>query len=236
MKRRSMLAGMVVAGFDLEAQTSSSGPESLYIPQPQLVEDRKLLLDFMDEYSFVDLVTSEPSLRITHIPVLLDRNAGKSGTIHGHLSRQNPQTEAISAGRRAVIVFHGPHSYISPTWYGRPEVVPTWNFATVHASGKLKAVTGEPAMRDLLTKLIRKFEEPNSPYDLAKLPQSYTSSLIGGILGFELEIELLEGKLKLGQERSEGDKEGILKHLRSAHPEPSLYDFTASFYARPKSQ
>lgn len=236
MKRRSMLAGLAAAGFDLEAQTNSSAAESLYIPKPQLVEDRELLHDFMDEFSFVDLVTSEPSLRITHIPVVLDRNAGRNGAIWGHISRQNPQTEAISTGRRAVIVFHGPHSYISPTWYATTEVVPTWNFASVHATGKLKPVTGEDAMRDLLARLIRKFEEPNSAYDLAKLPRSYTSGLIGGILGFELEIELLEGKFKLGQERSEADKEGILKHLRTAKPEPSLYDFTASFYTRPKSQ
>src|ERR1035438_9608351 len=226
MNRRSMLAGMVAAGFDLEAQTTSSTAESVYIPKVQLVEDRKLLHDFMDDFSFVDLVTSEPSIRITHIPVVLDRNAGKNGTVIGHISRQNPQTAAILAAARAVIVFHGPHSYISPTW----------NFAVVHASGKLKAVTGEDAMRDLLAKLIRKFEEPNSPYDLAKLPQSYTSGLIGGILGFELEIELLEGKFKLGQERSEADKEGILKHLQTEKPERSIYDLTASFYARPKSQ
>lgn len=236
MKRRSILAGMVAAGFDLEAQTNSSGLESLYIPKPQLVEERKLLHDFMDEFSFVDLVTSEPTVRITHIPVVLDRSAGKNGSIHGHISRQSAQTEAILAGRRAVIVFHGPHSYISPTWYSKTEVVPTWNFAVVHASGKLKPVTGEDAMRDLLTKLIRKFEEPDSPYDLAKLPRSYTSGLIGGILGFELEIELLEGKFKLGQERSDADKEGILKHLRAEKPERSINDLTASFYSRPKSQ
>ena len=236
MNRRSMLAGMVVAGCDLEAQMNSPSPESLYIPKPQLVEDRKLLQDFMDEFSFIDLVTSEPSLRITHIPVVLDRNAGKNGVIAGHISRQNPQTEAILSAARAVIVFHGPHSYISPTWYSKPEVVPTWNFASVHASGKLKAVTAENAMRDLLTRLVRKFEAPDSPYDLAKLPQSYTSGLIGGILGFELEIELLEGKFKLGQERSEADKEGVLEHLRTEKPERSIYDLTASFYARPKSQ
>lgn len=236
MNRRSMLTGMVAAGFDLEAQMNSPGPESLYIPKPQLVEDRKLLHDLMDEFSFVDLVTSEPSIRITHIPIVLDRDAGKNGVLYGHISRQNPQTEAILAGRRAVIVFHGPHSYISPTWYGRAEVVPTWNFASVHATGKLKAVTDESAMRNLLTKLVRKFEGPDSAYDLAKLPHSYTSGLIAGILGFELEIELLEGKFKLGQERSEGDKEGILKHLRTAPPETSLYDLTASFYARPKNQ
>jgi len=236
MNRRSMLAGMVAGGFGLEAQTNSSNPESVYIPKVQLVEDRKLMHDFMDEFSFVDFVTSEPTLRITHIPVVLDRAAGKSGLIYGHISRQNAQTDAILAGRRAVIVFHGPHSYISPTWYSKAEVVPTWNFAVVHASGKLQAVTDEDAMRSLLTKLIRKFEEPDSPYDLAKLPRSYTSGLIGGILGFQLEIELLEGKFKLGQERSEADKEGILKHLQTEKPERSIYDLTASYYSRPKSR
>ncbi|MGA2274996.1 MAG: FMN-binding negative transcriptional regulator [Bryobacteraceae bacterium] len=236
MKRRSMLVGLAAAGLDLEAQTNSFGSESLYIPKAQLVEDRKLLHDFMDEFAFVDFVTSEPSLRITHIPVVFDHNAGKNGVLYGHISRQNPQTEAILAGRSAVIVFHGPHSYISPTWYAKTEVVPTWNFATVHATGKLMAVTRENAVRDLLTKLVRKFEGPASSYDFAKLPQSYTSGLMAGILAFALEIELLEGKFKLGQERSEADKESILQHLRTAQPEPSLYDFTASFYARPKSQ
>jgi len=174
MKRRSMLAGLAAAGVDLEAQTNSSAAESLYIPKPQLVEDRKLLHDFMDEFSFVDLVTSEPSLRITHIPVVLDRNAGRNGAIWGHISRQNPQTEAISTGRRAVIVFHGPHSYISPTWYATTEVVPTWNFASVHATGKLKPVTGEDAMRDLLARLIRKFED--------KAGEQYGRGKIGGFL------------------------------------------------------
>lgn len=235
MKRR-MLAGPPAAGLDLEGQTNSSSPGSLYIPKPHLVEDRKLLHDFMDEFPFVDLVTSEPAIRITHIPVVLDRNAGNYGIIYGHIARQNPQTEAILAARRAVVVFHGPHAYISPTWYSKAEVVPTWNFAVVHATGKLKPVISEDAMRDLLSRLIRKFEEPNSPYDLAGLPQSYAAGLIAGILGFELEIELLEGKFKLGQERSEADKEGILRHLRSEKPERSLYDFTASFYARQKSR
>ena len=235
MNRRSMLAGMVAAGFDLEAQMNPSTPESLYIPKAQLVEDRKLMHDFMDEFSFVDLVTTEPALRITHIPVVLDHTAGKDGVIYGHISRQNAQTEAILAGHRAVVVFHGPHSYISPTWYSKPEVVPTWNFAVVHATGKLKAVADEEAMRSLLTRLIRKFEPPDSPYDLARLPRSYTSGLIGGILGFELEIDLLEGKFKLGQERNEADRESILKHLQTEKPERSIYDLTAAYYARPKA-
>jgi transcriptional regulator len=231
MKRRDLLAGLALAGVQLEAQ---EGPESLYIPKPQLVEDRALLHDFMDEFSFVDLVTASPTIRITHIPVILDRGAGKFGAIYGHISRQNPQTKAFDGRQPAVIAFHGPESYISPTWYAKTEVVPTWNFAVVHASGKLKPIDDKKALHDLLAKLIRKFEvSESSSYDFAKLPESYVYGLMGGIIGFEMEIELLEGKFKLGQERSQADKQGILRGLESKKPERSLRDFTAAFYQRP---
>src|SRR6266446_5767491 len=156
MKRRDLVTGLALAGMKLEAQQNE--PESLYIPKPHLVKDRKFLHDFMDEYSFVDLVTATPGIRITHIPVLLDRTAGNYGTIFGHISRQNPQSKTFERHESAVVVFHGPHSYISPTWYAKTEVVPTWNFAVVHASGKLKAITDRKALHDLLAKLINKFE------------------------------------------------------------------------------
>src|SRR3989442_7397002 len=148
MKRRDLMAGVALAGMKLEAQSTS--PESVYIPQAHLVKDRKLLHDFMDEFSFVDLVTSAPTIRISHIPVILDRTAGKYGTIHGHVSRQNPQGAAFEGHEPAVIVFRGPHSYISPTWYSKTDVVPTWNFAVVHASGRLKPVAEKAALHGLL--------------------------------------------------------------------------------------
>ena len=110
-------------------------------------------------------------------------------------------------------------------------MVPTWNFAVVHASGKLKPIDDKKELHDLLAKLIHKFEGPqNSAYDFAKLPDSYTYSLMEGIIGFEMEIEVLEGKFKLGQERTSADKQGVLKGLQSAKPERSIYDFTAAFY------
>ena len=230
MKRRDLLAGFALAGIELEAQNNL---ESLYIPKPHLVEDRKFLHDFMDEFSFVDLVTAAPAIRITHIPSLLDRTTGKYGTIRGHISRQNPQRETFDGRQPAVIVFRGPHSYISPTWYAKAEVVPTWNFAVVHASGKLKPIAEPKALHDLLAQLIHKFEGSGSAYDFAKLPDSYIGGMITGIIGFEMEIELLEGKFKLGQERSEADKQGILKGLQSAKPARSIHDLTDSFYRRP---
>src|ERR1700685_1579652 len=97
MKRRDLLAGLALATVGTQAQTpaeaaAAPAAESLYIPKPQLVDDRRFLHDFMDEFSFVDLVTVSPTLRITHIPVFLERAEGPYGTIHGHISRQNTQS------------------------------------------------------------------------------------------------------------------------------------------------
>jgi transcriptional regulator len=232
MKRRDLLAGLALAATAGDGQQPN--PETVYIPKPQRVEDRKFLHDFMDEYAFADLVTASPSIRITHIPVILDRTAGPYGTIFGHISKKNDQMQAFDGKSPAVIVFHGPESYISPTWYAKAGSVPTWNFAVVHASGKLKPFTDKTVLHDFLGRLIHKFEGryPQSTFDFAKLPDSYVYSMIENIIGFQMEIELLEGKFKLGQDRTEDDKQGILKNLPSAHQEPSMFEFTKSFYER----
>src|SRR5947209_1072036 len=233
MKRRDLLTGLGLAVMDLEAQQHVA--ESLYIPKPQLVEDRKLLHDFMDEYAFVELVTASPGVRITHVPVFLDRDAGQYGKIYGHISRQNAQSKSLDGQQTGVIVFRGPHSYISPTWYAKTQVGPTWNFAVVQATGRLKPVAGKDELHELLGKLIAKFEKHSkASYDCAKLPMNYKYGLMAGIIGFEMEIELLEGKFKLGQERSETDRQGVLSNLQGAEQGRSMYQFTADFYKRSK--
>lgn len=236
MNRRHLLAGLALASVPARTQTRTpeAPGKSLYIPKPQLIEDRKFLHDFMDEFAFVDLVTVSPSLRITHIPVWLERTAGAYGTIHGHISRQNPQSSAFDGKQTGVIVFHGPHGYISPTWYAKTEnVVPTWNFAVVHATGKLRPVEGHEELNDLLSKLIAKFEAyEGTSYDFARVDASYKNGLMSGIIGFELEIELLEGKFKLGQDRSPADKQSLLKKLGEAKAPRTLSEFTSNFYER----
>ncbi len=231
MKRRELLSGLALAGMELEAQKHPL--ESLYIPKPHLVEDRKLLHDFMDEFPFVDLVTSSPALRITHIPVFLDRGLGRYGRIYGHISRQNAQAKAFDSRQSGVAVFHGPHAYISPAWFSRTGAGPTWNFAVVHATGKLNPVTDKKALYDLLARLVGKFEDPaKSNYDFAKLPEASTYGRLGGLVGFEMEIELLEGKFKLGQQASAADRQDLLRNLQSASPGRSMHQFTADFYKR----
>jgi transcriptional regulator len=231
MKRRDLLTGLALTSIEAGAQ-SPPPYESLYIPKPQLVEDRRFLHNFMDEYAFVDLVTVTPTLRITHIPVFLEREAGPYGTIHGHISIQNPQKSTFDGKQTGVVVFHGPHGYISPTWYAtKGNVVPTWNFAVVHATGKLRPVTGKKDLNDLLAKLIAKFEKyEGTSYDFSKIDDTYKYGLMGGIIGFEMEVELLEGKFKLGHDRSAADRESLLDHLGSGKQQPTLREFTAGFY------
>src|SRR5436305_11027711 len=191
MNRRDLLASLALTAFTAEAQEPEPpAAGSLYIPKPHLVEDLKLLHDFMEEFAFIDLITTAPTLRVTHIPVLLDRSPGQYGTIRGHISRQNEQTAAFDRKQEALIVFRGPHGYISPTWYQTRQAVPTWNFAVVHATGKLTPVTEPQALHAFLNRLVAKFESYHgTDFDLQKLPESFLSGMLSGIVGFTMEIE-----------------------------------------------
>ena len=237
--RRTMLMGLLtgtgmLADADVASAQEPAAPDpSLYIPKAHLVEDRKFLHDFMEEFAFVDLVTTTPTLRITHIPTLLDRTMGRYGTILAHISAQNPQRVTVDGTHTAVMVFRGPHGYISPSWYAKQDVVPTWNFSVVHVSGRTKAITDPTETRALLGRLIRKFESrlPDSRYHFDTLPDDYVTTMMKGIAPFTMEIEAIEGKFKLGQERSEGDRQGVLARLRSApYQERSLSEVTEAFY------
>lgn len=216
--------------------TAAAEPQNtVYVPERHKVDDLPLLHAFMDEFAFVDLVTTAPDLRITHIPILLDRGSAGQGTLLGHVARNNPQSQALTAQAKATIVFHGPHDYISPSWYASQKgVVPTWNFAAVHASGTLRPIEDKKRLRGILARLIAKFESQvkDSSYRFDDLPDSYVGGMLAGIVGFEMPIDTLEGKFKLGQERSEADQQGVLSGLAKARPERNLAAFTRAFLAR----
>jgi transcriptional regulator len=249
MNRRALLAALLAAtalvGEEddlgaIGAQEPSSPPDpSLYIPKAHVVDELKFLHDFMEDFPFVMLVTATPTLRITHIPSVLDRTQGRFGTLRGHISAQNPQKAAFDGTRQAVIVFRGPQGYISPTWYAtRTSVVPTWNFGVVHASGRPRPITDKAKTHDLLATLIARNERRvgSTGYDFAAQPREYVDGMMQGIAPFEMEIQALEGKFKLGQERSEGDRNGVLAHLASGeYKERSLYDLTRALYQQFRS-
>ncbi len=233
----AMLGGMTLVGPGAPAAEAAQGepPDpSVYIPKAHLVQDRAFLHAFMDEFSFVDLVTTAPTLRITHIPSVLDGATGTYGTIVGHISAQNDQVQAIRAGARAVVVFRGPHGYVSPGWLTTPagrNGVPTWNFAVVHATGRLRAIDEPMQKHALLSGLIRKYESSigGTAYDFAALPMADVLARAKGIQPFSIEIESLEGKFKLFQERPEADKAAAVPKL-DTYRERSLRAFTEHFY------
>jgi transcriptional regulator len=241
LSRRAILLGLLSAPHTASEAAAApgrqAGPDpSLYIPKAHIVEDRTFLHDFMEEYSFATVVTPAPTLRITHIPTVLDRARGRYGTIMGHISAQNPQKIAFDGSHAAVLVFRGPHGYISPSWYAKQDsVVPTWNFGVVHVSGRPRAITDKGKTYELLATLIRRNERGlgSTTYDFSAQPKDYVDRMIQGISPFEMEIEAIEGKFKLGQERSEGDRSGILTHMKGGgYRERSLEQFTSAFYQR----
>lgn len=233
MKRRDLIAGLA-AGAASAQHIQPPEPATLYIPPAHRVEDLALLHETMEEFPFVDLITTTPGLRITHIPSWLDRKAGPYGTVFGHIARNNAQVAAIEAKAAATIVYKGPHAYISPTWYENPRAVPTWNFAAVHVSGRLEPVSEPDALFQLLATLVSQSEGKyeSSGYRLDQLPREYTGNMMKNILGFRLRVESMEGKFKLGQERSETDRQRIVGKLRSARQGRNAAEFTAAFYQR----
>src|SRR5262245_55708329 len=106
----------------------------MYIPTAFAETDPGTLFGFIEAYSFGLLVsTHQGGPFASHLPLLLEREAGPHGTLLGHMARANPQWHDLD-GQEVLAVFSGPHAYVSPTWYESEQVVPTWNYVAVHAS------------------------------------------------------------------------------------------------------
>ncbi|HWA98115.1 MAG TPA: FMN-binding negative transcriptional regulator [Pirellulales bacterium] len=185
----------------------------MYIPASFRVDDRAALHDFIDRYGFATLVSVHDGMPlVSHVPLLLDRRAE---VLLGHFARANPHWKAFAAERESLAIFHGPHAYISPSWYVTGPAVPTWNYAVVHVHGTAR-VLDAPRTSEVVDRMVAKYEGPRRdpwPYDI---PKDYREQLLAGIVGFELPLERVEGKFKLGQNRPTEDQVSMLEGLRGA--------------------
>lgn len=174
---------------------------TLYVPSHFRVEERARLVDFMREHAFATLISSgEAGLHVSHVPLLIDLE-DDAIRLRGHVARANGQWEALEAARHVTAIFHGPHSYVSPTWYVTHPSVPTWNYAVVHAHGKAR-LTEEAGLHEIVSELSARYEAGNTPpWKLSEQPAAYVTSMLGMIVGFEIEVERVEGKFKLSQNR-----------------------------------
>ena len=191
----------------------------MYVPRQFALEDGAEIAKLMRAYPFAALVTHGPSgFFVTHVPTALDEGQGANGTIRCHLSRANPHAQAIGDGADALFIFNGPQAYVTPGWYpskaehGR--VVPTWNYAVVHASGRASIVEdGDWLMRHVTELSDRQEAGREQPWATADAPERYMTGQIKGIVGVEFEITRIEAKAKMSQNRTADDRAGVAEGL-----------------------
>jgi transcriptional regulator len=193
----------------------------MYVPTAFAETDRTTLHDFIEQHSFGLLVSQHDGLPFaSHLPLLLERDAGPHGCLFGHMARQNPQWE--QAGDQTVLaVFSGPHAYISPTWYESEHVVPTWNYVAVHAYGTLQVVENAQPLWDIVEKTTRLYEASQpQPWSLAGVA-AYAERRLAQIVGFRIQIERIEGKWKLNQNHPLERRQRVIRVLEGRSDENS---------------
>ena len=189
----------------------------MYVPSHFNETDQQRIAVLIRDYGFATLISTTPDgAQVTHAPVQMD---AARGVLIGHIARANPHSASLQDGMAMLAIFHGPHSYVSPTWYldENPKVpnVPTWNYAAVHVSGKVTRIDDDAAKWKIVTELAAQYEADSAaPWD----PQGLASHAgkLNAIVGFEIAIEKIEAKLKLSQNRSVQDQENVIAKLAAS--------------------
>lgn len=173
----------------------------MYTPSHFQIDDRDTLNAFMRQHSFATIVSHDGQVpQATHMPVLLNPTQGPHGCLLSHMARANPQLSHFT-NSEVLVIFTGPHAYISPAWYVTEPAVPTWNYTAVHAYGIPHLVTQHDRFAQMLHDLVEFYEAGRPNRWHGTLPAEFRDGLMKGIVGIEIEITRLEGKFKLSQNR-----------------------------------
>ncbi|SIP92033.1 FMN-binding negative transcriptional regulator [Aquipseudomonas alcaligenes] len=160
-------------------------------------------------------------VQASHLPLLLAPSEGEFGTLYGHFARANPHWRELQGGAEALAVFSGPDAYISPGWYPAKaehgKVVPTWNYIAVHARGPVELIEDPERLLQIVSRLSDQHESGRErPWAVSDAPREYLDAMLRAIVGFALPIRRLEGKWKLGQNRSAADQQGVRDGLAAS--------------------
>lgn len=190
----------------------------MYLPAQFVVDDLSRLHALMRARPLAALVSAGASgLFATHLPTVL-KDDGSHGTIECHLARGNPHWKDLAQVEEALMIFQGPEAYITPNWYPSKaehgKVVPTWNYAVVHAYGRPQVMEEADWLRRHVSELTAQQEAGEAvPWALSDAPDSYVNAMLRGIVGFRFAIARLEGKWKMSQNRETQDREGVVSGL-----------------------
>ena len=187
---------------------------SIYTPSHFEMSDRASIARLMHDHPFATLVTPiAPEPLISHLPLLLVPGCEPHGMLIGHMARANAHWRQASEAE-SIAIFHGPHAYVSPTWFTEPSKgVPTWNYAVVHACGTLDPIEDPVETRRVLEALVHRFEANRDPPWLFAMPERQRDALVGAIVAFRIRIRRLTGKFKLSQNRAAHEQARIASAL-----------------------
>jgi len=192
----------------------------MYTPAHFKIEDVGEAHALMRAHPFAALVTqTTDGLTATHLPTVLKVEGDRPlGRVECHLARANPQWKTFVPSTEALMIFQGPEAYIRPGWYPSKaehgKAVPTWNYAVVHAYGRLEVVQDQAWLRSHVDELSRQQEAGyEAPWSTADAPESYIAAMARGIVGLRLTISRLEGKAKMSQNREQRDSAGVVQGL-----------------------
>ncbi len=185
----------------------------MYVPAAFAVTDTSTLHEFMRRHGFaVPTSHGEGGLVASHLPLLLDAT-GPRGRLLGHMARANPQWRDVRG--EVMAIFSGPHAYVSPSWYEEGGIVPTWNYAAVHAYGRFQVVEERERLLDILRRSVRTYESPRPEPWAFDESASHIEAMLKAIVGFRIEISRLEGKWKLSQNHPEERRRKVIRALES---------------------
>jgi len=182
----------------------------MYIPAAFKIKDIAEMIEVIQENSFATLFSTHEGLPYaTHLPLLLNDT---NDCLIGHFAKGNPQWKDIE-NQKVLAVFHGPHCYISPSWYETNQAVPTWNYVAVHVYGEIELIEHSDELMKSFNNMIEKYEHDHSTYSLTHVDEQLVSNLNKGVQGFKLKIISMEGKKKLSQDHSNERQQLVIQKL-----------------------
>jgi len=194
----------------------------MYVP-PAFAESRaEVLHALIRAHGFGALVTQGSNgLTANHLPFELDPEPAPFGTLRAHVARANPVWRDVVPSSEALVIFQGAQTYITPSWYVTKQetgkVVPTFNYAVVHAHGLLRIIEDPAWLRGLVERLTDAYERPRpQPWKVADAPEEFVQTMLKAIVGIEIPIARLVGKWKVSQNRPAADQAGVVAGLLAA--------------------
>ena len=172
------------------------------------------VLEFMKENSFAVITGMGETYPVaTHIPLSIEKTEDGGLIFYGHLMKNTDHHKAFEKNENVLVIFNGPHTYVSASWYTNKQVASTWNYMTVHAAGKIKFTDEEGTYR-AIESVTNKYEGTETAAAFHKLPKDYVMKLIKAIVGFSIEVESIDNTFKLSQNHSTETRQSIAEHLQ----------------------